>query len=129
MTTPQTGTSAPVKPRKPLHLWPGVILAALLVVLRWILPLFGRDFIGLGVMGGMLCALLIVLWWLFFSRAPWLERLGALALITVAMFGTWRVLHESIRGGMMGMMFGIYTIPIMCLGLVVWAVATMAMVS
>ena len=124
MTTPQTGTSAPVTQRKPLRLWPGVVLAVLLVVLRFIFPLLGREFIGLGVMGGMLCALLVLLWWLFFSRAPWLERLGALALITVAMFGTWQILHESIRGGMMGMMFGIYTIPILCLGLVAWAAAT-----
>ena len=36
--------------------------------------------IPVGLLGGVVGALLIVLWWLFFSRARWSERIGAIAL-------------------------------------------------
>ena len=38
------------------------------------------------------------LWWLFFSRAPWSERLGAIVLMVVAVFATQPFVHESIAG-------------------------------
>src|SRR5207245_8876199 len=66
----------------------------------------------------------ILLWWAFFSRAPWPERLGALVLMTVGLVATSRLIHESIRTGMMGMMLGIYAIPVLSLALVAWAVAS-----
>ena len=50
----------------------------------------------------MWCAFAIVVWWLFFSRAPWSERLGAVILMAVALFATSRLVHASIAGGMMG---------------------------
>ncbi len=117
-------TDAPT-PRKPLRLWPGVVAAALLVLIRFVLPLVSPDAMMYAVMGGLAGALIIVLWWLFFSRAPWFERLGALALMVVALFATQRfLLHESIAGGMMGMMFFLYAIPVLSLAFVVSAVAT-----
>ena len=45
--------------------------------------------------GSLGCAVAILLWWLFLSRAPWSERLGAVLLIIVALFGTSRILHAS----------------------------------
>jgi len=67
-------------------------------------------------------------WWVFFSRAWWSERLGAIVLMIVAMVATRLIIHESIAGGMMGMMFPIYGIISMCIalvvGLVAYAVAT-----
>jgi outer membrane protein assembly factor BamB len=69
----------------------------------------------------------ILVWWLFFSRAPWVERGGALALMVGAMVVTSRFLHVSIAGGAMGMLFPLYAIPVLCLGLVVSAVATRRM--
>ena len=67
---------------------------------------------------------LIVVWWVFFSRAPWSERLGAIVLMIVALFATSRLVHESIANGMMGMMFSVYAIPVLSLALVAWAVAS-----
>ncbi len=115
--------------RKPLRLMPGVVLAALLVVLRYVLPFVIPDgelrdsLQGIGLIGGLAGALLIGLWWLFLSRAPWAERLGAIAVMAAALFATRFFLHPSILGGMMGFMLYVYAIPVMTIALVVWAVA------
>ena len=113
-------------PRKPFRLWPGIVA----VVLQWIgwfvvpavLPWSQAPFIGLlvGVLGG----LAILLWWLLFSRAPWVERIGAPVLIVGAVILTKRVVHPSIAGGAMGMLLYVYAIPVFGLALVAWAVVT-----
>jgi outer membrane protein assembly factor BamB len=125
-TSTDGGTS-----RKPLRLWPGVVLAIVLVLLRYVAPPIAGDaevfevpLELIAVMAGMLCAVLIVVWWLFFSRAPWVERLGAVILLIVAVLAMRPIVHDSIRGGMMGMMLPVYSIPILTLALVLWAVAT-----
>jgi hypothetical protein len=109
-------------PRKPLRLWPGVAAAVVLVVLRFFVPVVVPGALLIGVIGGLVCALAIVAWWLFFSRAPWSERVGAIVLMGVALFATSRVVHISIRTGMMGLMFPIYSIPIVSLAIVTAAV-------
>ena len=76
------------------------------------------------MLGGMAGALLIALWWLLFSRAPWLERLGAIAVMAAALFATRFILHPSIAGGMMGFMLYVYAIPVLALALVAWAAVT-----
>jgi outer membrane protein assembly factor BamB len=118
-------------PPKPLRLWPGVVIAVVLVLVRYGLLLIAPDAeLGsfplalIAVFGGMLGAAAIAVWWLFFSRAAWSERLGALALMIAAVFATRFIVHESIRGGMMGGLLFIYSIPVLGLALVVWAVAT-----
>jgi outer membrane protein assembly factor BamB len=99
--------------RKPLRVWPGVAAAVLLLLARFGLPLVEPEQFGYAIMGGMVCALAIVLWWLFFSRAPWADRLGAIALMVVALFAASRIIHVSIATGMMGLMFPIYAIPVL----------------
>jgi outer membrane protein assembly factor BamB len=108
-----------------------VVLAIGLVLARYLIPPIAGSAevfevpIGLiAVFGGMLCAVGIAIWWLLFSRAPWAERLGAVILLIVAVFAMRPIVHESIRGGMMGMMLPVYSIPILTLALVSWAVAT-----
>ncbi len=119
-------TAQPDEPisRKPLRLWPGVVAVAVQWLLRFVLPIFVPEAGPIGVIGGLLCGLLVVVWWLFFSRAPWSERLGALALMIVAMVATSRLIDVSIATGMMGLAFPVYAIPVLCLAFVVWAVAT-----
>jgi outer membrane protein assembly factor BamB len=116
-------TDAPA-PRKPLRLWPGVVLAGLLVLVRFVLPLFTPDVGNVGVMAGVLAGPLIILWWLFFSRAPWAERLGALGLMIVAMFAAYHLVDKSIRTGAMGFLFFVLAVPVLALAFVAWAVAT-----
>ena len=74
------------------------------------------------MMAAPLCALIVILWWLLFSRARWYERLGALALMIAAMFPEKYVVHPSIAGGAMGNLSYILVIPTLSLALVGWAV-------
>ena len=63
--------------QRSLRLWPGIVLAAVLVLLRYVLPpivgeaeLFGFPLVIVGIIGGVASAAAIAIWWLFFSRAP-----------------------------------------------------------
>ena len=112
---------AAVPSRKPLRLWPGVVLAVLVVLLRFAVPVVMPSIGMWGFFGGLIAALLIVLWWLFLSRARWSERLGAIALIVVAVVVTYRVVDPSIAGGMMGLMLPIYALPVLGIALVAGA--------
>jgi outer membrane protein assembly factor BamB len=112
--------------RKPLRLWPGVVA----VVLQWlawlVVPLIMPGTMGgiIGAFGGLVGGLLVLVWWAFFSRAPWRERWGAILLMTVALVATSRILHETLATGGMGMLFYMYAIPVLSLAFVVWAAAS-----
>ncbi len=111
--------------QKPLRLWPGVVIVTLMWLARYVVPIFVPDALYFGVIGGVFGGgLAIVLWWVFFSRAPWPERLGTLVLMIIAAFATSFIIDESIATAMMGMMFPFYAIPILSLALVVGTVAS-----
>jgi outer membrane protein assembly factor BamB len=111
-------------PRKPIRVWPGLIA----VVLQWIgwfiVPAIFPQAAIVALLAGVIGGLLILLWWLFFSRAPWIERIAALVLIVLALIGTKRLVHESIAGGAMGMLLYVLAIPVLSMGLVLWATIT-----
>jgi outer membrane protein assembly factor BamB len=111
-------------PRKPIRVWPGVIA----VVLQWlgwfVVPVIFPQAALVALLSGVLGGLIVLLWWLLFSRAPWIERLGAIVLIVFAVIGTKRLVHESIAGGAMGMLLYVLAIPVFSMGLVLWAVVT-----
>lgn len=75
-------------------------------------------------MAGWRGGVAVIMWWLFFSRAPWLERLGAIVLMAGALLATSRIVHESIANGMMGFMWFIYAVLVLSLALVAWAAAS-----
>src|ERR1043166_5536117 len=118
MTTDQSGAI----PQKPLRLWPGIVA----VVIQWIFRLVvkaavpGIKGFGYAVMGSLALAIVLVIWWAFFSRARRWERFGALALIVAAFGVTWLLKHDSMW---LPWLFA-YAIPILSLAFVVWAVAT-----
>jgi outer membrane protein assembly factor BamB len=107
---------------KPLRVWPGVAAVALQWLVMFALPVFLPEHGGTAILGGVGLGLVVILWWLFFSRANWIERLGAIALIVVAVTLTKRVVHPSVANGMMGFMVYLFSIPVMSLALVAWAV-------
>ncbi|MDO8544531.1 MAG: PQQ-like beta-propeller repeat protein [Opitutaceae bacterium] len=109
---------------RPLRLWPGVVIVALQWLVRFVVPLIVPDAGMFAVLGGIAGGLLILAWWLFFSRASWNERVGAIVLMVLAVLATKRIVHPSIANGMMGMMVPIYSIPVLSLALVGWAVAS-----
>ncbi|MBZ5594363.1 MAG: PQQ-like beta-propeller repeat protein [Acidobacteriia bacterium] len=120
MNIAQAGEPAP---RKPIRLWPGVVA----VVLQWLamfgVPRFVPDALIYCIFAALAAALAVLVWWAFFSRAPHLDRWGALLLIIVASVATSRLIDKSIAGGMMGFMFPFYSIPVMSLALVAGAAA------
>ena len=118
MTSIQTGEQS----QKLLRVWPGVVA----VVLQWVFRFGVKEFFpgiqgfGIAVVGSLAFFLVIVVWWAFFSRARWRERLAALALMAVAVFATWFLKHESMW---LQWLFA-YAVPILSLAFVTWAVAT-----
>src|SRR5215468_9318420 len=115
-------TASVAIPRKPLRLWPGVVA----VVLQW-LARFGIKAVvpgfhgfALGAQGGIIGAIVVVLWWAFFSRARWFDRLGALALMVAALGAAWQLKHET----MGPFWLFAYAIPVLCLAFVGGLVAS-----
>lgn len=106
-----------------LRLWPGVVLAILLGLARWVLPLVVPAAAMYSVLAGLAGGLLVVVWWAFFSRAPRPDRWGGAALMLLAILATPTILHPSIATGAMGMLFYLYAIPGLGLAFVAWAVA------
>jgi len=120
---PNVNTTGPTQ-QKPLRLWPGVVIVILQWLVRFALPAFEPDTIAIGVFGGLLGGLAIVVWWAFISRAPRFERWSAIVLMIAALATTSQILHKSIATANMGMMFPIFSIPVLSLAFVVWAVAS-----
>jgi outer membrane protein assembly factor BamB len=107
--------------RRPLRLWPGVAFAVPLVLVGYLLPLVAPAYAAYGLIASALCGLLIILWWLFFSRARWYERVGAMVLMIAATIAEKFVVHPSIAGGAMGNMTYILVLPTLAVALVGWA--------
>jgi outer membrane protein assembly factor BamB len=108
--------------QKPLRLWPGVVAAIFLWVIwfgvKSIIPEMQGFLVGLA--GGYLGIIAILVWWIFFSRAPHSERWGALGLMIVTSGLLWFIKHDS-----MGPLWMIYHfIPLLHITLVVWALVT-----
>jgi outer membrane protein assembly factor BamB len=82
------------------------------------------DAAVIGMLGGVVCGLTIVVWWLFFSRARWAERVGAILLMIIAVMATRLLVHTSIARVGMGILFYIASVPFLSLALVGSAVVT-----
>lgn len=97
MNPSDTPEQTPQPPQHPLRLWPGLIAIALLILSRFGLKALIPGFEGflLAIQGSFACAAAIVVWWLFFSRAAWLDRIGALLLIVAGLASSWLLKHES----------------------------------
>lgn len=122
MTIAQIGN--PTSQRR-LRLWPGVVAVVLQWFLWLVVPMVAPDATVFGMFGGIFGGgLAVLLWWLFFSRVPLPERLGAVVPMIVAVFATRPILDKSIAGAGMGMLFWFYVVPSLSLALVVWAAAS-----
>ncbi|MCC7377467.1 MAG: PQQ-binding-like beta-propeller repeat protein [Verrucomicrobiales bacterium] len=121
MTLPPPSSDPPVPTA--LRLWPGLVLAAAIGFIKGLVPLFLPDAHAIGILGGFIAGLLVVGWWLFFSRAPWRERLGALAIFLLCLYAAYHTVHDSIASGMMGLLLIVHGFPIFAAGLATWAFA------
>jgi len=109
--------------RKPLRLWPGVVILILQLLVRFGIPevIPGDAALNMAVLGGLFGWLLIILWWAFFSRAPRIERWGAVILMILALAVTRPLLHESIKTAGRGALFPLYATLVLSFAFVAWA--------
>ena len=105
--------------RKPLRVWPGVVAAVALLLLRFGVKAVVPGFTGFarGMMWSFWAAGAVLLWWLLLSRARWFERLGGLALIAAGLGVAWQLRHPS----MSLLWVFAYAVPSVCLALVAGA--------
>jgi outer membrane protein assembly factor BamB len=123
MTTTAGEPPQPVVTEKEPRLWAGMVIVALIVLVRYVIPFFIPEADLSGVLVGMVGAALILIWWLFFSRVPWSERIGSLVVIAVAVIAIKPLVHASISNGFMNRMFYVYAAPAsVAPALVLWAV-------
>jgi outer membrane protein assembly factor BamB len=116
-------TNGPTQQR-PLRLWPGVVIVILQWLIRFVIPVIIPNAIAFGIFGGLFLGLAVVVWWIFFSRAPRSERWIAVVLMIAALAATSQIIHKSLATAMMGMMFTVYSIPVLSIAFVAWAVAS-----
>jgi outer membrane protein assembly factor BamB len=102
-----------------LRIWPLVVLLLVMWVSRIGVILYGEASIAammIRFMVPLICAALIVLWWLFFSRAFVKEKLIGLISLAVIIFLTTMLSHQTVKG------FGTMLFAIPC-GITAFAVA------
>jgi outer membrane protein assembly factor BamB len=107
-----------------LRLWPGILICILILVLRYLLPIINPSLMVVSFMGGVAGGILIAIWWLFFSRMPWTDRLGGVCLAILSLFITSRLIDESIARANMGMMFWLFSVPLLGIVFISWAIIT-----
>src|SRR5262245_8826216 len=101
MTNSAASPAAAAPLRRPRRLWPGVLIVSLMLAIRFFAPLIDPDWSIFALLAGVAGSLLVALWWLFFSRAPWVERLGVIAFAVIAVVATKPLLDKSIATGAM----------------------------
>jgi outer membrane protein assembly factor BamB len=109
-----------------LRIWPGIAAAALIVVglvIGLSVTATMPDTAAVGNLAALIGTLAVVVWWLFFSRARWSERLGAMALMIAMWFAMRPFLDRSIIGGGMGAL-PFFAFTVLAAALAVWASAT-----
>jgi outer membrane protein assembly factor BamB len=116
--------SAETTQRKPLRILPGIIIVIIQWLVRFVLPVLVPEAVAVSVFGGILGGVAVFIWWAFFSRATRLERWTAVVLMILALLATAEFIDKSVSTSMMGLMFPVYSIPILSLAFVVWAIAS-----
>jgi outer membrane protein assembly factor BamB len=109
---------------KPLRLITGVIIAVLLCIVRILIPILIPNAVIFGLFGGLILGLALIAWWAFFSRGPGYERWTSIVLMIVALAVTSRHIDKSISTSMMGLMFPLYSIPVLSLMFFIWVVVS-----
>jgi len=109
---------------KPLRIMPGMILAILLCLVRIFIPILIPNAVIFGLFGGLILGLTLIAWWAFFSRGPGFERWSSIVLMIVTLVVTSRHIDKSISTSMMGLMFPLYSIPVLSLVFFFWVVVS-----
>lgn len=107
-----------------LRLWPAVVITVLMLAALYIPPLLQFDNPLIAFMAQfyapMIAALVLGIWWLFFSRVSWWEGLGILGIVIACYVGTFFVADAS-----MAMPLLLFALPRLILIGVSWLVMSM----
>ena len=109
---------------KPLRLWPGIAAVFVQWVCWFLVPIVRPEFAVYGMLGGAIFGVITIIWWLFFSRAPWLDRIGAVVLMIAAVVAIRPFVDRSIENAGQGNLMYVYSLPLFGLAVVVWALTT-----
>ena len=114
-----------VTTQRPFRVWPAAIFGLVLLAgLAIPIVITDPEIAIYGLIAGIVSALVLAVWWLFFSRVPWTERLGAVVFAVAAAFVTRRFIDPSIDGAGMGMLFPMFSVQTISLALATWALAS-----
>lgn len=119
-STSAPGAALPTSAAPRWRLWPGVLLVVLMwIFIRgtgWALPGSMTQFLAM-FWGPMIAAVAILLWWVAWSRGPWLDRILGVSFFTVAAVVTAIFCHTTYYMGLM-----LYALPLVLTAWVVWLV-------
>ncbi|HVN58259.1 MAG TPA: PQQ-binding-like beta-propeller repeat protein [Bacteroidales bacterium] len=107
-----------------LRLWPGIVILLLIILIRYLIPQFFPVNMLVSFAGGVIGGILVLLWWLFFSRVSWTDRLIGAGLAVASLLVASRFLDESVARANMGIMFWLFSIPVTGIAFVLWAALT-----
>lgn len=99
-STPGQPSLASSNQARPLRIWPAIVLLATLWAMKLVPGLFEASVPGfmISAFGPVLVAILIILWWLLWSRATGREKLiGAAGIVLIALMSYFTA-HETVRG-------------------------------
>jgi outer membrane protein assembly factor BamB len=105
--------------RKPLRLRP--VIAIWVVFVAAVIASFFIEDEPIVLLGAALCSLLILIWWITFSRSRWQERIGAIVLLAATVALVRATAHASIVGGAQLMLAYILGVFFSCFALAAWA--------
>ena len=91
--------------QKPLRLWPGMVAMILIILVKLVVPKVISDALPVAIFGRLFLGLVVIIWWMFFSRAPRLKRWSAVPLMIIALIVVRPFLHKSIATAGMEMLF------------------------
>ncbi|MBW7864061.1 MAG: PQQ-like beta-propeller repeat protein [Candidatus Hydrogenedens sp.] len=116
---PETQTPARRCPR----VWPAAVILALQFLSQWVYAKFSTTNVQSGIELGaftLFGTLLLIVWWLGFSRTPWRDRLLGVALFVAAVAAV--VLSQA--NAAYGAMLLVYAVPRMLAGVVALLLVT-----
>lgn len=129
ITSPLAGNHVRAVPSQPrqLRLWPGVVILVLQWAIsqapNWLAPGTFMQFMGL-FWGPILGALGLFIWWMFFSRIRWFDRILGLLAIAVTGAITLFLSDPTMRPMPMPMPWTMNALPTATTAFVVWLLLT-----
>lgn len=122
-TSPQVSDGLAARPAEVhLRLWPAIVIVVLLwPAIKLPLRLELNPIVSFQMMflGPVVAAVLVALWWLFFSRAPWRDRWLGLGAFAAAAGAAYLLIHPSFVFSMV-----MYALPAVTTAWVLWMAAS-----